>query len=127
MYPRQEYSIGIALFNSRFMRVVLVLIVLALGWKVTVITGEYLVWQRKERAATIEHEKLLARTAKMQREFDMLASPEGRESVVRERFVVERPGEQTVIIVDGSATSSDTEIAPMPWYIRIFSWMHFEK
>ncbi len=125
MYSRQEYAVVIALFNSRFVRGILVLVVLTLGWKVLVSTGEYMVWRRQEQVATAEHAKLISRSEALQRELTQLESLEGREGIVRKQFVVKRPGEQTVIVVDGSATSSDTEEITQPWYRRIFSWMHF--
>lgn len=125
MYREQEYSIATALFNSRMMRWMLVVAFLALGWKVMVVTGEYLTWMREEERAEREHEALRAQYAAIEQKRALLENPDTKEQVVRQEFTLKKPGEETVIVVEGTATSGDAVPNVLPWYKKLFAWMRF--
>ncbi len=127
MRERQEYSLALAIFNSRFIRAVLVLVLLTLGWKVTGSVGAYMEWQKEEREAMAVQAQLLKRKEDVQKKLDMLASPTEKEIVVRQEFVLKEPGEETVVIIDEGIESAATITQVLPWYKRMWLWMHFGK
>jgi cell division protein FtsB len=103
--------------------VVTTLLVLGIVW------FSYLVWgifQKEERArhdVNDTKEELAAlseQKAKLESDLAELDTERGREAIERETLGVAKPGEEVIIVVPPTATSSAT--STVPWWERLFSW-----
>lgn len=77
---------------------------------------------RKETAALIERDQVLARKKELLAEVEQLETSRGIEEEIRKKFSVAKPGEQVVIVVDERATTTLEKKDPS-WWTRM--WQNF--
>lgn len=80
---------------------------------------------RSEARETRErYEELRMRHENARRALDELATPYGKEAVLRERFGVAAPGEVVIILTEAQkdkATTTDEFVEEKGWFSRLFS------
>ena len=71
---------------------------------------------------TVEQAELQKKHASIEEKNAYLATPEGTERVLREKYNVVKPGEGIVVVIDATpSTDSTSRVAEMPWWQKILA------
>jgi len=75
----------------------------------------------KRAEAEAEYAEVLARGAFLDERLDLLATSEGQEAELRERFGVAKEGERVIILVDEEPTADISDTKGLGWWQKIKS------
>jgi cell division protein FtsB len=101
-----------------------VLGILAL-FTIFILRGTFLVMKKQHTSAQAVDELqakvagLATRQTELRADIDRLATDEGIDAEIKERFSVSRPGEHVVVIVDPEVISTSTVPVKIPWYKKL--------
>ena len=96
------------IFYSRITLVVLLIVVVFMVKQVYDIYEKEVVSKNNLDLVVKKYDGLKSREKMLSSEIDKLKTKEGLEGEIRDKFDVEKPGEQTVVIVDNADTKQST-------------------
>ncbi len=109
--------------HSRYAIIVLVVVCLLVARGVWSAYGKYEKSKEIADRARADLASLQTRQDSLSGEIDALATPEGKEREIRDRFGVVKPGEKMVVLVDDASATDQTAAASQSgWWERFMSF-----